>query len=178
MKDEKMKDEKMKDEKIKDKEMNHKEMNGRKIRVLFICLGNICRSPMAEFVMKDIVKKRGLEDKFYIESAATSAYEIGNDMYPPAKAKLREEGVAFSRRGARQISYADYDEFDYLIGMDENNRRDIKRAMKGDPEGKVSLLLDFTEHPAPISDPWYTGDFETTYQEVVRGINAFLDEIV
>lgn len=145
-------------------------------KILFICLGNICRSPMAEFVMKDIVQKRGLEDNFHIESAATSRYEIGNDMYPPAKIKLNEKGVSFTRRAARQITPDDYEEFDYLIGMDENNREDIIQAMGGDPDGKVHLLLDFTDSPGEISDPWYTGDFETTYNEVVKGINALLDE--
>lgn len=146
-------------------------------RILFICHGNICRSTMAEFVMKDIVKKKGISEDFYIESAATSREEIGNDTYPPAKAKLDEKGVAYTKRAARQIKASDYDDFDYLIGMDEANRRNIKRAMNGDLDNKVSLLLDFTNHPKEISDPWYTGDFETTYREIVEGVNALLKTI-
>lgn len=147
------------------------------IKVLFICHGNICRSPMAEFVMKKIVKDKGIEDQFYIESAATSTEEIGNDIYPPAKAKMDEKGIPYERRGARQITRRDYDDFDYLIGMDEANRRNITLKMGADPLGKVSLLLDFTEKPRAISDPWYTGDFETTYNEVVEGTLGFLKEL-
>lgn len=146
-------------------------------KILFICHGNICRSPMAEFVMKKIVKDKGIADQFYIESAATSTEEIGNDIYPPAKAKMGEKGIPYERRGARQITRKDYEKFDYLIGMDEANRRNITRAMGGDPNGKVSLLLDFTDNPRAISDPWYTGDFETTYNEVVEGVLGFLETL-
>ncbi len=147
-------------------------------KVLFICHGNICRSTMAEFVMKDIVKKRGLENDFYIESAATHTDALGSDTYPATKEKLRENDISFEKRAARQIRKADYENFDYLIGMDEANRRNIKKAMGGDPDGKISLLLDHTEHPREISDPWYTRDFDTTYNEITEGTNAFLDKII
>lgn len=148
-----------------------------KKKVLMICHGNICRSPMAEFVMKAEVKKRGLADKYEIASAATSTEEIGNDVYPPAKEKMLEKGVPFTKRGARQITKQDYQDYDLLIGMDEANRRNITRMMGGDPQNKIHLLLDFTENPHPISDPWYNGDFETTYQEVVAGVDALIEAL-
>ncbi|KRN88784.1 low molecular weight protein-tyrosine-phosphatase [Ligilactobacillus ceti] len=143
-------------------------------KILMICHGNICRSPMAEFVMKDAVEKRGLSAEYQIDSAATSTEEIGNDIYPPAQSKLREKGIAFEHRGARQITRQDYADYDLLIGMDEANRRNITRMMGGDPDHKVYLLLDFTADPHPISDPWYNGDFETTYQEVQAGVAGLI----
>ncbi len=147
-------------------------------KVLFICHGNICRSTMAEFVMKDVVRKRGLENDFYIESAATHTDAIGSDTYHATKDKLRENGVPFEKRAARQIKKSDYEIFDYLIGMDEANRRNIKKAMGGDLAAKVSLLLDHTDYPREISDPWYTRDFDTTYNEIYEGINAFIDKVI
>ena len=144
------------------------------IKVLFICHGNICRSPMAEFVLKDMVNKRGLADKFYIESAATSTEEIGNDVHYGTKQKLREEGIPFSRRQARQIVGSDYREFDYLIGMDEWNRRNIARKFGEDVDKKQYLLLDFSDRPRDIADPWYTGNFDITYDDIVEGCEAFL----
>ena len=148
-----------------------------RVKILFICHGNICRSPMAEFIMKDLVNKAGVEKHYYIESAATSAEELGNDMYPPAKRKLTRESVPFTRREARQMAGSDYDRFDYIIGMDEYNRRNIQRICGGDPDGKIFLLLDFSSRPRSVSDPWYTGDFDTAYNDILEGCEALLDYI-
>lgn len=147
------------------------------VKILFICHGNICRSPMAEFVMKDMVRKAGLEDQFYIESAATSREEIGNDIHRGTKAKLREVGIPFDRRGARQVTKADYDDFDYLILMDRENQWGIKRIIKDDPDDKIHLLLEYAGLHRDIADPWYTGNFDDTYNDVVLGLNAFMDQI-
>ena len=127
-------------------------------RVLFICHGNICRSPIAEFVMKDLVAKAGLSDRFEIASAATSTEEIGNPVYPPARRR-------------------DYETYDYLIAMDHNNLRNMARFVGGDPEHKVSLLMDHTRRPGDVADPWYTGDFEATWQDVLEGCTALLEEL-
>ncbi|HJB15832.1 MAG TPA: low molecular weight phosphotyrosine protein phosphatase [Candidatus Blautia excrementipullorum] len=145
------------------------------IKILFVCLGNICRSPMAEFVFKDMVRKRGLEDQFYIASAATSTEEIGNPVHPGTRRKLREAGISCEGKYAVQMKKSDYDRYDYLIGMDEWNRRSIMRIIKKDPESKVFLLLDFAKSPRDIADPWYTGNFEVTYADIVEGCQAFLD---
>ncbi len=147
------------------------------IKILFICHGNICRSPMAEFIMKDMVKKAGLGGEFHIESAATSTEEIGNDIYPPAKRKLTEKGIPFSRRGARQMTRQDYAEYDYLVGMDSANIRNMRRIAGGDDEGKISLLLDHSGSGRDVADPWYTGDFEATYRDVTEGCAALLKKI-
>ncbi len=146
-------------------------------RILFVCHGNICRSPMAEFMMKDIVAKRGVEEHYYIESCATSTEELGNDMYYLAKEKLREKGIPFKKRKARRITAEDYTAFDFIIGMDDANLRNIKRVVGDDPLNKVSLLLDYTDYPHSIADPWYNRDFETTYQEIVAGIDGFLNAL-
>ena len=148
------------------------------IKVLFICHGNICRSPMAEFVMKDLVKKAEMEDVFHIASAATSTEEIGNPVYPPARRKLSEHGISCAGKTARQLCKADYDQYDYLVGMDSANYRNMQRICGGDPEGKISLLLDYTDHPGSVADPWYTGDFEATWQDVLAGCRGLLDEIL
>jgi len=147
------------------------------IKVLFCCHGNICRSPMAEFVMKDLVKKAGLEHQFTIASAATSTEEIGNPVYPPARRKLAEHGIGCGGHAARQLRRDDYDRYDYLIGMDSANLRNMHRICGGDPAGKISLLLDWTGHPGSVADPWYTGDFETTWQDVLAGCQALLEQI-
>ena len=147
------------------------------IRILFICHGNICRSPMGEFVMKDLVRKAGLEDHFHIESAATSTEEIGNSVYPPARRKLAEHGIGCAGKTARQLRRDDYARWDYLVGMDEANRRNITRMCGGDPEGKISLLLDHTPNPREVADPWYTGNFERTWLDVSEGCAALLAEI-
>ena len=145
-----------------------------KHRILFVCHGNICRSPMAEFVMKDLVKKAGLEDEFYIESAATSTEEIGNEVYPPAKRKLAEHGIGCHGKTARQMMRRDYDRFDLLIGMDSWNLRNMNRMCGGDPEGKIHLLMDYTEKPRDVADPWYTGNFEATWRDVLEGCQCLL----
>ena len=144
------------------------------INVLFVCHGNICRSPMGEFVMKDLVKKAGLENHFHIESAATSTEEIGNSVYPPARRKLAEHGISCAGKTARQLRRDDYARWDYLVGMDEANRRNMTRMCGGDPEDKISLLLDHTPYPREVADPWYTGDFERTWQDVSEGCRGLL----
>ena len=131
-------------------------------RILFVCHGNICRSPMAEYVMKDLVKKAGLAAQFHIESAATSREEIGNPVYPPARRKLAEHGISCAGHAARQLTREDYDRWDLLIGMDGANLRNMRRICGGDPAGKLRLLLDCAGRSGEVADPWYTGDFETT----------------
>lgn len=147
-------------------------------RLLFVCHGNICRSPMAEFVMKDIVRKAGLEDLFEIESAATSTEEIGNEVYPPAKRKLSEHGISCKGKTARQMTRRDYDRFDLLIGMDSWNFRNMNRICGGDPEMKIRLLMDFTDEPRDVADPWYTGNFEATWRDVSEGCQQLLDYLI
>ena len=147
-------------------------------KILFVCHGNICRSPMAEFMLKDMVKKAGEEENFAIASMAATREEIGNDLYPPAKRKLREKGIPFSPRGARQMTRVDYEKFDYIIGMDEENLYDMRRICGGDPEKKISLLLDWTDTPRDVADPWYTGNFEATYRDLDAGCNALLQKLL
>lgn len=144
-------------------------------KILFVCHGNICRSPMAEFVMKDLVSKAGLDSEFYIESAATSTEEIGNGVYPPARRKLAEHGIGCAGKTARQITAADYRRFDLLIGMDSWNIRNMERICGGDPEGKIHRLLDLTPRPGDVADPWYTGDFEATWQDVLLGCQVLIN---
>ena len=148
------------------------------INVLFVCWGNICRSPMCEFVFKNMVEKEGLASSFHIESRATHTDEIwngrGNPVYPPAREKLAEHGISCEGKRALLLTKADYKNFDYIIGMDDLNKRWMPRILGGDPDGKVSLLLDFTDHPRGVADPWYTGDFDVTYRDVVEGCTAFL----
>lgn len=148
------------------------------IKVLFVCHGNICRSPMAEFVFKDMVSKRGMSDMFYIASAATSREEIGNDIHYGTKQKLDEEGVPYTRRGAVQITKKDYEKYDYILLMDTNNIRNIKRIISSDPECKIHRLLDFSDRPRDIADPWYTGNFDLTYDDIVEGCEALLQYIL
>lgn len=150
-----------------------------KIKILFICHGNICRSPMAEFIMKKLVSDAGLAAYFQIASAATSTEEIwngiGNPVYPLAKAELARHGISCEGKRARQVTRADYAEYDYLIGMDGANIRNMLRIFGGDPEGKVAKLLSYAGSERDISDPWYTGDFGTTYADVLEGCTAFLE---
>ena len=143
-------------------------------KILFICHGNICRSPMAEFVMKDLVEKAGLAARFCIASAATSRDEIGNPVYPPARRKLAEHGIACGGHAARQLTQQDYDGYDLLIGMDSANLRDMRRICGGDPADKLRLLLDYTGRPADVADPWYTGDFDATWRDVLAGCQGLL----
>ena len=146
-------------------------------KILFVCHGNICRSPMAEFVMKDLVKKAGLETEFHMESAATSTEEIGNPVYPPARRKLAEHGIRCAGKTSRQLTGADYSQYDFLIGMDRANIRNMNRICGGDPEGKIHLLMDYTDRPGDVADPWYTNDFETTWQDVLLGCMELLRAI-
>ena len=149
------------------------------IKVLFICHGNICRSPMAEFIFKDMVSKQGLSDRFYIASAATSTEEIwngiGNPVYPPAREELAKHGIDCKGKRAVQLTKADYDKYDYILGMDHWNLKNMLRILKSDPEDKVKLLLDYSDDPRDIADPWYTGNFDDTYRDVVEGCEAFLE---
>ena len=146
-------------------------------KILFICHGNICRSPMAEFVMKDLVKKAGLASQFQIESAATSREEIGNPVYPPARRKLAEHGISCEGYAARQLTAQDYEGYDLLIGMEDANLKNMQRICGGDPEGKMHRLLDYTDRPGDVADPWYTGDFEATWRDVSAGCQGLLHEI-
>ena len=146
----------------------------RMTKILFICHGNICRSPMAEFVMKELVRRAGLEDDFLIESAATSREELGNDMHYGTRTKLREMGIPFTRRAARQITINDYDRYDYLVAMDDENLYYMNRCWGGDPKNKIRMLLSFAGKDRDIADPWYTGNFDQTYEDVFEGCTAFL----
>ena len=147
------------------------------IRVLFVCLGNICRSPMAEFAMKDLLTREGLSNQFYIASAATSTEELGNPVYPPARRKLAEYHIDCSGKTARQITAQDYEEFDYIIGMDHANLRNMLRRYHNDPKRKISLLLDYTDRPGEVADPWYTGNFDATWRDVTEGCQGFLNQL-
>ena len=144
------------------------------IRVLFICHGNICRSPMAEFILKDMVQKRGIADRFLIASAATSTEEIGNPVHHGTRNKLAKYGISTAGKYAVQMTKRDYDKYDYLIGMDQWNLRNMKRILGRDPQRKLYLLLDFSQQPRDIADPWYTGNFDRTYEDIVEGCEAFL----
>jgi len=130
---------------------------------------------MAEFVMKDLVRKAGREGDFHIESAATSTEEIGNSVYPPARRKLAEHGISCQGKTARQMTRGDYDRFDLLVGMDSWNIRNMSRICGGDPEGKIVMLMDYTNRPGDVADPWYTGDFEATWRDVQEGCQGLLD---
>ncbi|SHO47418.1 low molecular weight protein-tyrosine-phosphatase [Anaerocolumna xylanovorans] len=147
------------------------------IRVLFVCLGNICRSPMAEYVFKDMVKKRNLSDKFYIASAGTSDEEAGNGVHRGTKSKLKEVGIDTSEKRAVQLKKEDYSRFDYIIGMEKSNLFSMERIFGGDPEHKVMRLLDLASHPRDIADPWYTGNFDKTYEDVYEGCQILLEHI-
>ena len=144
------------------------------VKILFICLGNICRSPMAEFVMKDLVRKAGKTREFRIESAATSDEETGNPVYPPARRELAAHGISCAGKTARRLEKRDYNEYDYLIGMEEANLRSMRRICGGDPEGKMHLLLDFADIPGEIDDPWYTGKFPEVYEQILAGCEGLL----
>ena len=145
-------------------------------KILFICHGNICRSPMAEFVMKDLVRKAHLENAIYISSAATSTEELGNDIHHGTRKKLLQKNVPFEKRQARQTTRADYEEYDYIVVMDENNIRNLRRIIGVDKDKKVFKLLDFTDRKGEsIADPWYTGDFDLTYEDVLEGCNGLLE---
>lgn len=152
------------------------------IKVLFLCHGNICRSPMAEFIMKDMVAKRGMADKFHIASCATSTEEIwhgvGNPVYPPARRELAKHGISCDGKRAVQITPEDYDKYDIILCMDSNNMRNIKRIISADPDGKIHKLMAFAGTDADVADPWYTGDFTTTYNDVLAGCTGLLEYLV
>ena len=148
---------------------------GNPLRILFVCHGNICRSPMAEFILKAMVKARGIENQYHIESAAVSAEEIGNPIYPPAKRCLNQHGVWFSpEKRARQVTRADYELFDRIICMDASNLRLIRRIIPDDPDSKIHLMMSYTGRCRDVADPWYTGDFEETFQDLLEGCEAML----
>jgi protein-tyrosine phosphatase len=148
------------------------------IKILFVCHGNICRSPMAQYVMQDLVNKKSLTDCFYIDSAATSTEEIGNGVHYGTRGKLHEMGIPLGNHRAVQLKRSDYDEYDYIIGMDQWNRKNMLRILGKDPRNKVSLLLDFAEQPRDIADPWYTGNFDITFDDILEGCEALLAHIV
>ena len=143
-------------------------------KILFVCHGNICRSPMAEYILKALLRARGLEDRYYVESAAVSTEEIGNPIYPPARRCLSQHGVPFDVRQARQITRADYDRFDRIICMDASNLRMLRYIIPDDPQGKVHLMMSYTGRSRDVADPWYTGDFETTFQDILTACEAML----
>ena len=144
-------------------------------KILFVCHGNICRSPMAEYVMKDLVKKAGEEARFEIASAATSREEIGNPVYPPARRKLEEHGISCEGHKARQLRREDGREYDLILGMDRANLRGMGRICGEEGEGKLRLLMDYSSHPGKeVADPWYTGDFEAAWQDVLEGCQGLL----
>ncbi len=143
-------------------------------RVLFVCHGNICRSPMAEFVLRDMADKTGRGAEFVIASAATSTEEIGNPVYPPARRKLAEHGIRCGGKTARQMTAEDYRRYDLLIGMDGRNLANMRRICGGDPDGKMHLLMDFTRRPGEVADPWYTGDFDAAWRDVTEGCRGLL----
>ena len=151
------------------------------IRIMFVCHGNICRSPMAEFIMKRLVKDSGLEDDFLIQSSATSTEEIwngiGNPVYPPAKAELKKHGISCEGKQAVQLTFYDYDKFDLFIGMDSANIRNMTRILNGDPENKIRKLMDYTDRGGDVADPWYTRSFDVTYRDVLDGCTALLEEL-
>ncbi len=146
-----------------------------KHKILFVCHGNICRSPMAEFVMKYLVKEAGLEDQFEIASAATSTEEIGNPVYPPARRKLEEHGISCEGKRARVITRDDYHYYDQIVVMDSENIQSLRWLFGKDKDRKVKLLMDYTDHPGEVADPWYTGDFEATWQDVSEGCKSLLN---
>lgn len=149
--------------------------NKAKTSILFVCLGNICRSPMAEFLFRDLLVRHGLNEHFYVASAATSREELGNPVHPGTRKKLAETGISCAGKRASQLSPADYQRYDWLLGMDSGNIRDMLRILGGDSEGKVRRLLDFSAHPRDIADPWFTGNFDVTYADIQEGCMALLN---
>lgn len=145
-------------------------------KILFVCHGNICRSPMAEFIMKDLVKKAGCEDDFYIESAATSTEELGNEVYPPAKRKLWEHGISCKGKTARQMTASDYGRFDLIVCMDDWNMRNMLRICGDDPENKMHKMMEYTDRGGDVADPWYTGNFDATWRDCLEGCQGILKE--
>ena len=148
------------------------------VKILFVCHGNICRSPMAEFVMKKLIAEAGRSNEFHIESAATSYEEIGNPVYPPARRELEKHGIDCSGKRARKLVKADFERFDYLVAMEEYNLRNIRREFGASLAGRVKRLLDYTDTPGDIDDPWYTGNFALTYEEIMTGCKGMLAKLL
>ncbi|GAA6492322.1 low molecular weight protein-tyrosine-phosphatase [Candidatus Bariatricus faecipullorum] len=148
------------------------------IKVLFVCTGNICRSTMAEYVFKDMVKKAGREQEFYIDSAGTSREEEGNGVHYGTREKLRQQGIPCGNHRARQMTRKDYEKFDYLIGMDDGNIRGMRRIAGGDPDGKIYKLLEFSGSGRNIADPWYTGNFDATWADVTEGLEGLKQKLL
>ena len=148
------------------------------IKVLFVCHGNICRSPMAEYEMRRLVQESGLQDKIAVASAATSTEELGQPVYPPVRRLLAAKGIDCSEKRARQICRQDYAKYDLIIGMDDRNLRYMHRAFGGDPAGKLRLLMDYTSRPGSVSDPWYTGDFDSAWRDVQEGCRGLLQAVI
>lgn len=148
------------------------------IKIMFVCLGNICRSPMAEFLMKDLVKSMGMEDEFLIQSSATSNEEEGNPVHYGTARVLDKYGINYSKKRAVKLTAKDYDQFDYFIGMEKANKRNMERIFNGDPEGKISLIMDYTDTPKDVADPWYTGDFDATERDVLRGVKGIYNHFI
>ncbi len=150
-------------------------------RILFVCHGNICRSPMAEFIFKDMLEKQGIADQFSVASCATSTEEIyggiGNPVYPPAKAELARHGISCAGKRAVQLTSADYARYDLLIGMDSANIRNMHRMLGGDPQGKIRKLMDYTARPGDVSDPWYTDRFDIAYRDIFEGCRGLLADL-
>ena len=147
------------------------------IKILFVCHGNICRSPMAEMILKHLVRERGLTG-FTIASAATSTEEIGNPVYPPARAELARHGVAVEHRGAVRLEARDYEQWDLFIGMDNANIRNMRRILGGDPQGKIRRLMDYTDRPGEVADPWYSDRFDLAYRDIEEGCRGLLDAVM
>lgn len=152
------------------------------IKILFVCHGNICRSPMAEFILKDMLQQQHIQDKFYVASAATSTEEIwngiGNPVYPPAKKELAKHGISCEGKRAVQLKKEDYDRYDYLIGMDHANMRNMHRLFGGDRDGKLHLLLEYAGLDRDIVDPWYTGQFDKTYEDIIMGCEGLMQQLL
>ncbi len=144
------------------------------IKILFVCYGNICRSPMAEFVFRDMVEKQGMGEQFFIASAATNSDDLGNQVHAGTRDKLKEHGISTKGKRAVRLKKEDYEIYDYIIGMEERNIVSMRRIFGKDPKGKLHRMLDFSPNPRDIDDPWYTRDFERTYQEVLEGCQSFL----
>ena len=151
------------------------------LKICFVCHGNICRSPMAEFLFKRILEEHGRTEDFQISSKATSSEEIyhgqGNPVYPPVREILEGLGMDCSKKRACQLQKEDYENYDYFIGMDERNRENMRRILGGDLKGKVSLLGDYTDHPHPIADPWYSGEFQACYEDILEGCRGLWEQI-
>lgn len=151
-------------------------------KIMFVCHGNICRSPMAEFIFKDMVKRKGLEDEFFVASTATSTEEIwgdvGNPVYPPAKAELAKHGISCEGKRAVQLKKSDYDKYDLFVGMDSMNIRNMYRILGSDPEGKIRKLMEFTDRGGDVADPWYSGRFDVAWRDIYDGCEGLLESLI